>query len=394
MRSLRSVFRVNGDREAARPHPWSVMLCALLFGLTTAQVEVTGPFAAIAIGALLALNSRLQARILVAVLALAAVISRQDAGSLAFWLVVGEALLVAVAPRHVVSTILRIPRSAWQILVVVSAAAICAMLLNMGPVAVIVASLGSCYVSALVVRHMALADARLLTWGDQGLVAVTRDLLLGRITSGMLHDLAQPLNVISMANGNLGYIASHLPIGEDERRQLLDRIDRIALHTKGAATILGIFRWFGRDGSDNAAELSVRSALERAIAATRSNVRHHDVAVNLEGNGLEYLLPERHGYLEMMAVAALLCAFGSFILPDGTKSRGKVLLHATLSPAYLTVSVQCTDTDGAAVIGRAMDHATMWLVEQVAHEASGDFRMTARSKEPERFVIRLGRDDI
>jgi signal transduction histidine kinase len=356
-------------------------------------VDIAGIFAAAAVGSLLALNARLQSRILVLVLLAALVVNPERNGSLSYWLVLAQATIPAFASRPSTWRILDAPRWTWQALVIVEAAGICAMLLGYGPIPTTVALLASFYLGANITRHVAMTNARLLVWGDEGLVAVTRDLLLGRVTSGMLHDLAQPLNVISMANGNLGYIAEHLEIEDEERRQLLERIERIAHHTQGAAAILSLFRWFGRDGSDDPAELTVRSALERAVAATRSNVRHHDVAVELQGNGLDYLLPTRHGSLEMIAVAALLCAFGSFIAPDGTKRRGKVLLHATLSPAHVLLSVQCADLDGHAIPGKHMDHATVWLVEQVAHEASGDFRPILRHDRTERFRIRLGRDD-
>lgn len=386
-------FKFFGVTGAARPHPWSVMLCAGLLGLCSGHVQVAGVFASAAIGALFAFNAPLQSGLLVFGLLLGPLLHSQLDRSLAYWLVVGEAALTALAPRQWASRMLTLPRWSWQLLVMLAAASICAMLLDYGAAPTALSELTCFYLGANVTRQMAMSDARLLVWGDEGLVAVTRDLLLGRITSGMLHDLAQPLNVISMANGNMGYIAEHLAIDEEERRQLLERVARISQHTQSAAAILSLFRWFGRDGSDDPSELTARSALERAVAATRSNVRHHDVAVELKGNGLDYLLPVRHGMLEMMAVAALLCGFASFIAADGTKKRGKVLLQATLSPAHLVISVQCTDAAGRAMPGKAMDHATTWLVEQVAQEASGNFRSILREGDPERFIIRLRCDE-
>jgi signal transduction histidine kinase len=370
------------------------MLCAAVLGICSAQAPIAGVFASAALGALYALNAPLQTRALAAVLVAGLALGPAQGGSLASWLLLAQAAATALAPRRWASRMLHLPRWTWQILAMVAAASICAMLLGYGAVPTVLALLTGFYLGVNITRHLAMTEARLRFWGDEDLVAVTRDLLLGRVTSGMLHDLAQPLNVIAMANGNMGYVAENLAIPEEERQQLLERVERIANHTQNAAAILGLFRWFGRDGSDDPVQLTVRSALERAVAATRSNVRHHDVAVTLQGNGLDYLLPGRHGSLEMIAVAALLCAFASFVAPDGTKKRGKVLLHAALSPAHVVVSVQCTDAEGHAMPGQAMDVATAWLVEQVAHQASGDFRPLLRDTTPERFVIRLGRDDI
>jgi len=378
-----------------RPHPWLVSFPAAFLGSCSGRAPIAGALAASSIGGLVALNAYLQARIVA--LVLAATLLIDPAGlerSTALWLTFALALFASLAPRRWASAMMSGPRWTWHLTTLTATCSICLILLYPTWIATALAMASCFYMGGTVTRSIAKIDARLLSWGDEGLVAVTRDLLLGRVTSGMLHDLAQPLNVISMANGNMGYIAENLAIEEEERKQLLDRVARISQHTQSAANILSLFRWFGRDGNDVSAQLTVRSALERAVAATRSNVRHHDVAVEIKGDGLEYFLPTRHGHLELIAVAILLCAFGSFIAPDGTKKKGKVFLQATTSPAHVIITLRCTDAEGRAVQGKAMDHATAWLVDQVAYEASGDLRPILRDGVRERFVIRLGRDDI
>ncbi|MBO9580465.1 MAG: hypothetical protein J7498_06200 [Sphingobium sp.] len=241
-----------------------------------------------------------------------------------------------------------------------------------------------------------MADARILAWGENGLETLTRNLLLGRITSGMLHDLAQPLNVTSMANGNLGYIVEHLDIPPDKREQMVERIRRIATSTESAAAILSLFRWFGRDNSIDHDELSVRSALERAIAVTKSNVRHGGVAVELQGNALDHLLPVRHGAVEMMAVAALLSVFGNFILSDGdrTKIHGTVRLDAELTSAHVLITVHSMDDQGQPCGASRIDRATLWLIEQIAIANGSVFRYLSYRKQTACFSILIARDDI
>jgi signal transduction histidine kinase len=386
-------LRLLRKGERARAQPLALMFAALVFGYCSMKAPGAGLLAAGAIGALFTINARVPSRLLALVLAAGLFLPAARTVP-TYWMTLAVMLLAGFAPAAMRAALLHLPRSSWQLALVVTTPCACGMFLGLGVVPNVLGMLGAFYLGINIARHMARADARLLAWGDGGLAVVTRDLLLGRVTSGMLHDLAQPLNVISMANGNMGYIIDHLAIGDEERRQLLERIERISNHTQAAALILSLFRWFGRDGSDDPAALTVRSALDRAVAATRSNVRHNGVAVELQGNALDYLLPTRHGALEMMAVAALLCAFASYLAADGTKKRGKVLLHASLSRAHLVVSVQCVDTEGRPVAGKPMDHATNWLVEQVAHEAGGDFRCLVREARPERFLIRLGRDDL
>lgn len=395
-------MRLRAWEDGTRFYPGAIALSAFGLGLASAQAPAAGVIGAAAAGALFVLHKMLKAALVTAALALGLYFLPQAAASPAYW-----TLLVLVGgagflPRSLVTVLLQAPRWSWVCALLAATVSLVSVLLLHGlpqTLAIFAGSLSAAFLGAGLARHLAMVDARLLAWGENGLVPVTRDLLLGRVTAGMLHDLAQPLNVISMASGNMRYIVEQLDIDEENRKQLLDRVGRISSHTETAAFILSLFRWFGRDGDKEHAALSVRSALERALAATKSNVRHHGVSVKLDGNALEHLLPEHHGALEMMAVAALLNAFGSFIGPAAgrggeQKMKGTVLLRAALSTAHVVVTVQCIDENGAPAPGRKLDHATLWLVEQVAIEAGGDFRSLQRMKQPTRFIIRLGRDDI
>lgn len=314
-----------------------------------------------------------------------------------FWAALALMVGAALMPPRFLSLFARLPREFCYVCAVVGISCLCAALLLPQTSAawlVVPACLCAATIGVTLTRHLALADARILAWGEDGLSKITRDLLLGRITSGMLHDLAQPLNVISMANGNLSYIIEHIAIEPDKRAQIAERIRRISANTENAASILSLFRWFGRVGNSDHGLLNVRSALERAIASTRSNVRHAGVSIEVTGDALDYLLSQRHGTVEMMAVASLLSAFGGFILPNGTKIQGHVLLRATQSPAHIVVSLQCLDEQGQPSIRCDMDRATLWLVEQIARESSCEFRYSRRRGQPSLFSMRIPRDDI
>lgn len=390
-------MRLRAWEDGTRFYPGALAVCALCLGLVSSQAPAAGVIGAGAAGALFVLHKTVKAALVAAVLSAGFYIIPEARFSAAYWTVLAMVCAAGFFPRSLVLVLLRAPRWTWVVALLLAMASFCCVLLLKSPLAtaaVFSGSLSAAFLGAGLARHLAMVDARLLAWGEDGLVPVTRDLLLGRVTAGMLHDLAQPLNVISMANGNMRYIVEQLDISEESRKQLLDRVARISSHTEAAAFILSLFRWFGRDGDKERSTLNVRSALECAVAATKSNVRHHGVVVELEGNALEHVLPEHHGALEMMAVAALLSAFGSFIGPNNEKRRGRVLLKAAMSPAHVVVTVQCIEEDGAPAPARKLDHATLWLVEQVAIEAGGDFRSMLRSSQPTRFVIRLGRDDI
>ncbi len=379
--------------------PPALALTFVLLAVMAHQSPAAATMAAAVAGGLFVFRSHAWALIGLAGLVVWAVLQPRIPLSVAFWtpavLMAGAVLL----PPQPLSLLIRVPRLVWPLCVVAGTACLYVAIDRPalpGSLLVIPACLCAALLGAGLARYLALADARILTWGEHGLETITRDLLLGRITSGMLHDLAQPLNVISMANGNLGYIAEHLDIAPDKRVQMVERIRRITTSTESAAAILSLFRWFGRDGSVDQGLLSVRSALERAVAVTRSNVRHSGVVVELRGDALDHLLPARHGTVEMMAVTALLCAFSGFILPDGdrTKIHGTVLVRADLTGAHVAITVHCTDEAGRPSIACTIDRATLWLVEQVARESGSTFRHVRRRGQTMRFSILVARDDI
>lgn len=377
-------------------YPAAMALCACILGLTTSVSPGAGTIAAGAAGALLILRHSLLTFGAIIVL-LSGLLWVPDLGkSVFYWIDLALLSLAAVLPRRLVPALLNAPRWSWPAAMVIGALCLAATFHIATPGNIplsLITSACAAFIGAGIARHLGVVDARLLAWGEGGMVEVTRDLLLGRITSGMLHDLAQPLNVISMANANTDYIVSRLAINDEHRRQIQERVARIASHTEGAAHILSLFRWFGRDGRDGNSLLTVRHALDCAIATTRSNVRHFGVSVTMRGNALDEVVPDQYGALQMMAVAALLSAFGSFLGPNDAKRHGEVLLNANVSPAHIVITVECVDEDGQPIPGRPIDEATLWLVQQVAMDAFAEFRCMVRSRQPVRFVIRLGRQD-
>jgi signal transduction histidine kinase len=383
--------------DGTRLYAATTALAALTLGLVAPHSPGAGVISAASSGALYVLHRPRLSLVTAVLLAIGALPAGEAAGSPIFWADLVLVSCAALLPRRLTTTLLRVPRWSWPAAMTVGALCLFAYFFAgpiLGPTLGILSALCAAFIGAGIARHLAMVDARLLAWGEGGMAEVTRDLLLGRIASGMLHDLAQPLNVISMANANMDYIVSHLDIDEVNRQQIHERVARIATHTEGAAHILSLFRWFGRDGREGDGALTVQNALECAIATTRSNVRHHGVAVHLRGTGLDYLVPGQYGALQMMAVAALLSAFSSFFGKDGSKHKGEVLLNASITPAHVVITVDCMDENANPMPARTIDGATLWLVEQVAQEASSEFRCVLHNRKPLRFVIRLGRDDI
>lgn len=382
--------------------PRGVYLPVLTFSVVgiagTAQfLPALTPLGAACAGALMALRRRLWPLIGIACLGLLMIMGLVARAPGHHWFLVAMLLMGALLPYRRMPAAVFLPRPVWAICLGGAMASIC-LSVSMGPDhAAALIALGNVLAGALgaaLVRQLALSNGGFPVARDMSILDVSRDLLLGRVTSGMLHDLAQPLNVISMANGNLGYIMGRLEMPPLQRAQFDERLNRIAAQTEHAASILNLFRWFGRDRDRETGLLNVKSALQQAVAATRSNVRHGGVGVRLGGDALDYPLAGRHGMLEMMTVAALLSSFGTFVLADGRKIKGLVHVHAELSPSFVVIAIWCEDETARRCPAGPIDETTLWLLEQIARAGNGDFRRAPEKHGLAQFTIRLARDDI
>jgi signal transduction histidine kinase len=227
------------------------------------------------------------------------------------------------------------------------------------------------------------------------LSAMARYLLVGRVTGGMCHELSQSLNVITMANGNLGYIVDQADIAPHERAQLAARIERIATHSDIAARTLGLLRWFGRDGSRDHGTMSVGSALERAITVTHPVARSAGLTVELRGDALDYPALIRHGTVEMIAVAALLDLFGSLSKDeDDDGAANRVVLDASHKADDIIVTLLCEQLPRERPARTDIDRATFELASGFARQCGGAFTRVSRRNDPVQLAIRLNRAAI
>lgn len=387
----------SGRKGSGWLYPAALAVSTLVLGFASIVAPVAAVIATVGAGALCVLRKRIHSLAVAALMLGALAIVPPTGFSSGYWMLIGLLVVAAVAPLRIAPSLLRVAPMTWVVCLVICASSIGGLLLEEGaPVQhyfIFAGCVSSFMLGAGLARHLAMVDARILAWGEEGLGAVTRDLLLGRVTSGMLHDLSQPLNVISMANGNLGYIAEHLDTDDATRQQLLERTARIATHTESAASILTLFRWFGRSAYQDGATLTVRSALSRAVQATRSNVRYHGVEIELDGNALDMFSARHHGRIEMMAVAALLSALSAYGSSDGERTKGRIVLFASGGQEEIVVEVHCFDLEGEPVQCKPLDNATLWLIEQVAHEAQGEFRSLTHRNDQVQFVFRFERND-
>lgn len=370
----------------------AVALCVLMLGLIAGVAPAAGIPGAAGAGVLLALG---RGR-----LALAAGLGMLSAlyfwpqtwTAAGYWVLLALLAVAALLPRRRAMPFPRLPTAALALCLIVAVAGMCLALLYRGPwlaPAVVIASLCAAGAGAGGLhrsrRGIAVSDGA----GTDDLEALTRDLLLGRMTVGMVHDLAQPLNVLVMAAGNLGHIVERAEIDADSRKQLLDRSVRISSQTEGAAAILGLFRHFGRERPEEGR--TIRSALERAIAATRSTHRHPGITIELTGEALDYPVHRFHDRLEMIAAAALLGGFGAYLPPDGKKRDGTLILRAVPESGGVEIVLVCADEAGEPIIGYGLDPMMHGLVQRLANGAGGEFHGPSHGDPVSQFTIRLTR---
>ncbi len=229
-------------------------------------------------------------------------------------------------------------------------------------------------------------------WSQANMRTVTRDLLLGRITTGMIHDLAQPINVVSMANGNLSYLLERID-GKDHIPLIEERVQRIAAQTDRAASLLHNFRSFGRADAAAHDVLTVRDALERTRVATISNVRHGGVVIELRGDALDCICNLHVGILQMTVSAALLTVFSSFSGGPDEQRNGTVIIEANLAAEQIIFTVTAIGDDQKEVALSRMEPILGLLIGEVVTGVSGRLEQLTRHDRHTgiRFALPQGR---
>lgn len=240
-------------------------------------------------------------------------------------------------------------------------------------------------------RLIASSVKRDAAWSSANIHKVTRDLLLGRITTGMIHDLAQPINVVSMANGNLSYIISNLSKQESAEDLLKERVERIAGQTDKAAHLLHNFRSFGRADQEPSSVLTIRDALERTRVATMSNVRHGGVGVEFRGDALDCMGGEHLAVLQLVMAGTLLSAFAGFTNEARDRLNGTVVIEARLEPGFVRFDVSALDEHNEVMPVSLPDPALAWLLEEVISSVGGRIGRADQMKRATQVYLMLPR---
>jgi len=383
---------------------WAFLICACLVASAPAGPG-HGIYGTLAIsgcaGAIIALNQRGLAGLAALGLAMESLLPVAKAAHLNLLVPIAMLTSACLIGRVLMP---RVPGRYWPLILCGLGGAIKLTMVMPGSLA-----LAPLLAASVMAAHAAFQVARQLGAGDDvvgglhytladrhWLAETSRYLLLGRIAGGMAHELSQAMNVIGMANGNLGYILARANVAEPFNNELSQRVGKIAAHSSAAATMLGQFRWFGVDGARDGTEMTVGTALERAVMATRAATRRTGVIVEIRGDAVNHPAPLRHGLIELLASAALSeLARTLSDRPSDSAPPQAIALEATRTQTHIEIAVVyrndglTTNTDVEGI-----DRITYALLVRLAASVQADMRRLDATHAPVHFLLRFPRDII
>lgn len=180
---------------------------------------------------------------------------------------------------------------------------------------------------------------------------------LGELSSGIAHELSQPLNVIRMAAQNVLLAATPedggsaageeasldiAPLSDTEFRPfVVGKLERIVNQVDRAASILSRMRIFRRPSESGPAEFDVREACDQALALVASPFRRAGIEVIREFGSEPVRIVGHEALLQQVIVNLLVNARDALV--NGPAQPRRVTL-AVLRPEDGGISVQVRDS--------------------------------------------------
>jgi C4-dicarboxylate-specific signal transduction histidine kinase len=114
---------------------------------------------------------------------------------------------------------------------------------------------------------------------QEQLVQAAKLATLGELTTGVAHELNNPLNNIGLFIGNA---MDQILMGLMEPRRLLGELDGAMQQVRKATEIISHLRTFGRAARVNREKLFINDVVERALSLMQEQLREWQIAVRLE----------------------------------------------------------------------------------------------------------------
>jgi C4-dicarboxylate-specific signal transduction histidine kinase len=182
------------------------------------------------------------------------------------------------------------------------------------------------------------------------IVQSAKMVMLGEMTTGMAHELSQPLNVVRMAaqnalaeidpaDGGSAEPDGFEPMTEAEfHRFVAGKFTRIVAQVDRAADVISRMRIFGRASDAPAATFDVRSACSSALALIAPRIRSMGIAVREDLGDQALAMVGQRGLLEQVIVNLLMNARDA--LKDSARADKWIEVIARPAPdGHITVDV-------------------------------------------------------
>ena len=114
---------------------------------------------------------------------------------------------------------------------------------------------------------------------QEQLVQAAKLATLGELTTGVAHELNNPLNNIGLFVGN---VIDRVMLGEDDGERLVGELELAMEQVRKATEIITHLRTFGRPAPISLEPVDVRDAINRALSLTTEQLRQRAIDVELE----------------------------------------------------------------------------------------------------------------
>jgi C4-dicarboxylate-specific signal transduction histidine kinase len=102
---------------------------------------------------------------------------------------------------------------------------------------------------------------------------------LGELTTGVAHELNNPLNNIGLFVGN---VIDYVRLGRTDNERMVQDLEKVVDQVKKATEIISHLRTFGRAAPVTVEPVSVNDVIERALSLTQEQLRLHQIEIDLD----------------------------------------------------------------------------------------------------------------
>jgi C4-dicarboxylate-specific signal transduction histidine kinase len=121
---------------------------------------------------------------------------------------------------------------------------------------------------------------------QEQLVQAAKLATLGELTTGVAHELNNPLNNIGLFVGN---VIDRVLLGEKDADRVVDELEKAMEQVRKATEIITHLRTFGRAAPITLEPVDVEDAIQRALSLTSEQLRQRAIEVELDHGGDVYV---------------------------------------------------------------------------------------------------------